>query len=168
MKQLLIFAVLTLALTGCYNGASSSGKSKSFAQQIAELEAQPVPQDAAALPAAEPVGQNEADRAMEVAAQAQKERRAEAPLVESNYIFNVMPNKGTYTFDEYDQVVTDDPKTAEYKDNKRLWTKPKRIKPDAYGQEPSAESTSEAAAPAEDSAPASASSSDEYSYEDEY
>ncbi len=133
MKQLLILTVLTLVLTGCY-GMTSNGGSKSFAQQIAELEAQPVPQDGKAGTSPS-VTQSEVDRALDVAQEAQKERRAEAPLVESNYIFQVMPDKGTYSFDEYNQVVTDDPKSDDYSQTKRLWNKPKRIKPDTYAEE---------------------------------
>ena len=115
MKQLLILTVLTLVLTGCY-GMTSNGGSKSFAQQIAELEAQPVPQDGKAGTSPS-VTQSEVDRALDVAQEAQKERRAEAPLVESNYI------------------VTDDPKSDDYSQTKRLWNKPKRIKPDTYAAE---------------------------------
>jgi len=170
MKQVLILAVLTLALTGCYNGAYSSGKSKTFSQQLAELETQPVPQDAKEeYASAASVTENEADRAMDVAAQAQKERRAEPPLVESNYIFNVIPDNGTYAFDEYNQVVTDDPKAADYKAEKRLWTKPKRIKPDTYeNQTPSGSGSADTSAATDDSASADSSSSDDFSYEDEY
>lgn len=152
MKQLLILTVLTLVLTGCY-GMSSNGRPKSFAQQIAELEAQPVPQDAAAGTSPS-VTQSEVDRALDVAQEAQKERRAEAPLVESNYIFQVMPDKGTYTFDEYNQVVTDDPKSDDYSQTKRLWNKPKRIKPDTYAAESApaeGDASGEAAASSSDS-----------------
>lgn len=153
MKQLLVLTVLTLVLTGCY-GMTSKGGSKSFAQQIAELEAQPLPQDAAAGTSPS-VTQSEVDRALDVAKEAQKERRAEAPLVESNYIFQVTPDKGTYSFDEYNQVVTDEPKSDDYSQAKRLWTKPKRIKPDTYAaaSEPAAaEASGDAeAAPSSDS-----------------
>lgn len=155
MKHLLIFVVLTLVLSGCY-GMSSNGRPKTFAQQIAELEANPVPQDAAASSAS--ITQSEVDRSLDVAQEAQKERRAEAPLVESNYIFQVMPDKGTYGFDEYNQVITDDPKSDDYSQTKRLWTKPKRVKPDTYAQD------STAAAP--EAAPVSPSDSGDSSDEE--
>lgn len=132
MKQLLIFAFIPVLFAGCYGGSSSSGniREKTFNEQIAELEKEPLPEDYKAYKANPGVLQNADDRAMDVSIAAQKERRGTAPIVESNYIFKVMPDKGTYSFDEYNQVWNDDPKLKEYKEKKRLWTKPKAFKPE--------------------------------------
>lgn len=155
MKKLLLFAIIPAFFAGCYGGGSSSGnlKGKTFNEQIAELEKEPVPEDydSSKLPAAL---QNEADRAMEVSAEAQRERRGVAPLVESNYIFRVMPDKGTYSFDEYNQVWTDEPKLADYKNTKRLWKKPRAFKPEEVESDASASASSDT------------SSEDQYLYEE--
>ena len=135
MRKILLIALLAVFVAGCSNN-SGRVKEKTFAQQIAELEregAQPRPGDEIAL-------QTAAEREAEVALAAQKERRAQAPLVESNYIFQVMPDKGVYSFDEYNQVWTGAPQERDYKDEKRLWTKPKRYKGDY--EAPSQESAS--------------------------
>ena len=135
MKTLLFFAIIPAFIAGCYGGGSSSGnlKGKTFNEQIAELEKEPLPEDynPSDIPTAL---QNEVDRAMEVSAEAQRERRGVAPLVESNYIFRVMPDKGTYSFDEDNQVWTDEPKAADYKNTKRLWKKPRAFKPEEVDQ----------------------------------
>ena len=140
MRKLLFFIILPAFFAGCYGGGTSSGniKERTFNEQIAELEKQPIPEDyenemqGGAL-------QSDVDRALDVSAQAQRERRGVAPLVESDYIFRIMPDKGTYSFDEYNQVWTDDPKLEDYKNTKRLWSKPKAFKPeevaDDYGYE---------------------------------
>jgi len=127
MRKLLIIALLPAFCAGCYIGGSQGGmQGKTFAQQYAALEREGVPPrgvitDARAL-------QTDADREAEVALAAQKERRAQPPLVESNYIFQVLPDKGVYSFDEYNQVWTGEPKEKDYKGAKRLWAKPKRHK----------------------------------------
>ena len=67
--------------------------------------------------------------------QAEKERRAAQPLVESNYVFNVVPetDKTVYFFDERQQPkVPGQPSDSDYKKEKRLWKKPKRYTPDEY------------------------------------
>lgn len=158
MKKLLIFALLPIFMSGCYGGSSTNNKDKSFSQKIAELEKEPVkPTEVTAS-----IYQSDAERAREVEIASQKERRAAAPLVESNYIFQVMPNKGTYGYDEYNQVWTDEPKTEDYKNTKRLWKKPKRLSPDAYNSDSAPAPTEEGAA----AAPAAG--SDGYSYEEGY
>lgn len=63
------------------------------------------------------------------------ERRETAPLVESEYIFNVGPeeDKTIYFFDDRQQPkVPGQPSEADYKKEKRLWQKPKRYTPEEY------------------------------------
>ncbi len=137
MKKLLIFMVLPVFLTACYGTDGGSSKGKSFNQQLKELEREhsqntETPYEEASTAS---IYQSEADRQREIEIAAQRERRATAPMVESDYIFRVMPDKGTYMYDEYNQVVTDDPKLVDYKETKRLWNKPKRFTPDVYGTE---------------------------------
>jgi hypothetical protein len=146
MKKLLFIAFLIAFLpvffAGCYGGSSAGNTSgKTFAEQYAELEKQPVQPTAA--PGAVSAFQTADDRKAAVAIAAQRERRAQPPLVESNYIFQVMPDKGVYAYDEYNQVWTDEPKEKDYKAATRLWTKPKRHKGD---YDAVAESSSEPAA----------------------
>ena len=67
--------------------------------------------------------------------EAAKERREAAPLVESEYVFNVIPetDKGVYFFDERQRPkIPGQPSDAEYKREKRLWEKPKRYSPEEY------------------------------------
>ena len=64
-----------------------------------------------------------------------QERRTAQPLVESEYIFNAIPetDKGVYFFDERRQPkIPGQPSEADYKREKRLWTKPKRYTPEEY------------------------------------
>ena len=72
------------------------------------------------------------ERAADVAAQAQAERRGEAPLLESNYIFKVKQNKGVYSYDQHNQVWKDERTAREYKETKRLWEKPKKYAATTY------------------------------------
>jgi len=171
MKKLLIFTLAAFVFAGCYNGYSGA-KSGSFAQQIAELEKQPVPQAGAVsnqepLPGA--IQPAAADREKQVALEAQKERRAEVAPEESNYIFKIKPDKGTYFFDQDNQVVNaEEPKKDEYT-AKRLWSKPKRFKPENYDKSKTegakadskdgAAASSDASASADSSADADASAS---------
>lgn len=63
------------------------------------------------------------------------ERRETAPLVESEYIFNVGPeeDKTIYFFDDRQQPkIPGQPSEADYKKEKRLWQKPKRYTPEEY------------------------------------
>jgi hypothetical protein len=139
MKKLLVFTFLPFALAACYGGSGgSSTKNKTFNQTIAELEKEPLKSPEEVNAATATALQTADDRAQDVALAAQQERRAAPPLVESNYIFNIMPDKGTYSFDEYNQVWTDAPKEKDYKGAKRLWEKPKRHKGDSYDAEPAA------------------------------
>ena len=67
--------------------------------------------------------------------EAKTERRAAHPNKESNYVFNVVPEvePNIYFFDERLQPkVPDQPSDSEYKNEKRLWTKPRRYTPDEY------------------------------------
>ncbi len=141
MKKLLLFIILPAFFAGCYGGGTSAGnlKGRTFNEQIAELEREPVPEDYDSLDSSAGALQSDVDRALDVSAQAQRERRGVAPLVESDYIFRVMPDKGTYSFDEYNQVWTDDPKLADYKNTKRLWTKPKAFKPEEVASDSGSE-----------------------------
>ena len=78
--------------------------------------------------------------------EAAKERRETQPLVESEYIFNAVPEteKAVYFFDDRQQPkVPGDPNDADYKREKRLWQKPKRYTPEQYyGMQGSSEQSS--------------------------
>ena len=80
---------------------------------------------------------------------AKLDRRELAPNVESEYIFNVLPDTETnvYFFDKRQQPKVPGIYTAnDYKHEKRLWTKPKRYTPEQYygmqGGDNSSESSS--------------------------
>ena len=65
------------------------------------------------------------------------ERRELAPNVESKYIFNVVPQQtedvSVYFFDQHQQPKVPGEYTAnDYKNEKRLWKKPKRYTPEQY------------------------------------
>lgn len=69
--------------------------------------------------------------------QADLERRELQPNKESEYIFNVVPNTdkdaATYFFDKHQNPKVPGEYTAqEYKNEKRLWKKPKRYSPEQY------------------------------------
>lgn len=149
MKQSLILILSLAFFAGCLGthttsatgeaASPSKSENKTFAQHYEELEQQPVPsrEELAAMP------NNllsEEDRAAEVAAQAQAERRGEAPLLESNYIFKVKQNKGVYSYDQHNQVWKDERSSREYKENKRLWEKPKKYAAATYYGEGSSSS----------------------------
>lgn len=90
----------------------------------------------------------EEDYLEDIGAEAAKERREAQPLVESDYIFNVVPetDKGVYFFDYRRQPkIPGQPSAADYKREKRLWEKPKRYSPEQYYglQGESSESSSE-------------------------
>lgn len=77
----------------------------------------------------------EEDYLEDIGAEAAKERREAQPLVESEYIFNAVPetDKGVYFFDKRQQPkIPGQPSAADYKREKRLWTKPKRYTPEQY------------------------------------
>ena len=86
--------------------------------------------------------------------EANSERRVVRPNKESNYVFNMVPETepNIYFFDERLQPkVPDQPGDSEYKNEKRLWQKPRRYTPDEYyGMQ----------------APQGGSSSSSYSYDD--
>ncbi|WP_428060932.1 MULTISPECIES: hypothetical protein [Candidatus Avelusimicrobium] len=89
----------------------------------------------------------EEDYMEDLSKEAAKERRETAPNIESEYIFNVGPeqDKTIYFFDDRQQPkVPGQPSDADYKKEKRLWSKPKRYTPEEYyGMQGSAESSSE-------------------------
>lgn len=136
MKKFLLIIFLPVFLIGC--GSSTGGKKsvkkspgrvkeKTFAQQYAALEKKP-PKE---LTAADHLAfQTEDDRAAQVAIAAQQERRARAPIVESNYLFQIIPPANVYSYDEYGRVWDDSPQDKNYKEEKRLWAKPKRYRGD--------------------------------------
>ena len=77
----------------------------------------------------------EEDYLEDLSEEAAKERRETPPLVESEYIFNAVPetDKAVYFFDERQQPkVPGLPNDSDYKREKRLWEKPKRYTPDEY------------------------------------
>ena len=127
MKNFLLLAFCAALFAGCYGTSAGNLNEKTFAQQYAELEKEPPQQ---VEPSSNIAFQTAADREAEVAIAAQKERRAQPPLVESNYIFQVMPDKGVYSYDEYGQVWNEAPKEKDYKAAKRLWSKPARHRGD--------------------------------------
>ena len=140
MKQILAVVLSLAFFSGCLGGSSntkgtvndpSKGENKTFAEHYEELEKQPVPsrEQMQAMPNNL---QTEDERAAEVAAQAQAERRGSAPLVESNYIFKVKQDKSVYSYDQHNQVWTDQRPAKEYKETKRLWEKPKRYAAATY------------------------------------
>lgn len=61
------------------------------------------------------------------------DRREDKPVVESEYIFRVKPEKEIYFFDYRNQPqIPGEPGEREYRDTKRLWNKPKRYSPQQY------------------------------------
>ena len=77
----------------------------------------------------------EEDYLQDLNREAATERRAAKPNKESNYLFNVVPETepNVYFFNERLQPkVPDQPNDSEYKEEKRLWEKPKRYTPDEY------------------------------------
>jgi hypothetical protein len=133
MKNFLLLAVVAVIFAGCSNNYAGAIREKSFAQQYAELESEPLESLEESIAGGGSALQTAADRTAEVALAAQSERRAQPPLVESNYFFRIMPDKGVYSYDEYNQVWTDAPKDKDYKEEKRLWNKPKRHEGDYDG-----------------------------------
>lgn len=148
MKQTIVLVLSLAFFCGCLGGSSNTtssvngpakGENKTFAEQYKELEKEPVP-------TREEMGkmpnnlQTAEDRAADVALEAQAERRGEPPLLESNYIFKVKQNKGVYSYDQHNQVWTDQRSAREYKETKRLWEKPKKYAASKYyGQSSSSE-----------------------------
>lgn len=151
MKQTLVLVLSLVFFSGCLGGHTTAGgeavspsrsEGKTFAEHYEELEKEPVPtrEQMAAMPNNL---QTADERAAEVAAQAQAERRGEPPLIESNYIFKVRPNKGVYSYDQHNQVWQDHRTAREYKETKRLWAKPKKYAAAKYyGESSSSEDVS--------------------------
>lgn len=152
MKQTLILVLSLVFFAGCLGGSSntrgsvegpSKGEGKTFAEQYEELEKQPVPSREQMESMPKDNLQTAEDRAADVALEAQAERRGEPPLLESNYIFKVKQNKGVYSYDQHNQVWTDQRSAREYKETKRLWEKPKKYDASKYYGESSASSSEE-------------------------
>ncbi len=151
MKQTLMLVLSLVFFSGCLGGSSnttssvngpSKGENKTFAEHYEELEKQPVPtrEQMESMPNNL---QTAEDRAADVALEAQAERRGEPPLLESNYIFKVKQNKGVYSYDQHNQVWTDQRSAREYKETKRLWEKPKKYDASKYyGESSSSEDIS--------------------------
>ena len=142
MKHTLILVLSLIFFCGCLGSSSntkgqtsspSKAEGKTFAEQYEELEEQPVPtrQQMQAMGQDDTL-QTEAERAAQVAAESQAERRGEPPLIESNYIFKVQQHKGVYSYDQHNQVWTDQRSAREYKETKRLWEKPKKYAASTY------------------------------------
>lgn len=97
----------------------------------------------------------EEDYLEDLTEEAAKERRETPPVVESEYIFNAVPEteKAVYFFDERQRPkVPGQPSDADYKREKRLWNKPKRYTPEEYyGMQGSVESSSESSSSYEES-----------------
>ena len=77
----------------------------------------------------------EEDYLEDLSAEAVKERREAPGAAESDYIFNIQPqiSDKVYFFDEQRQPkVPGKPMDKEYKQEKRLWTKPRRFTPAEY------------------------------------
>ncbi len=141
MKQTLMLVLSLVFFAGCLGGSSntrssvngpSKGEGKTFAEQYEELEKQPVPSREQMESMPKNSLQTADDRAADVALEAQAERRGEPPLLESNYIFKVKQNKGVYSYDQHNQVWTDQRSAREYKETKRLWEKPKKYDASKY------------------------------------
>ena len=97
----------------------------------------------------------EEDYLEDLTEEAAKERRETPPVVESEYIFNAVPEteKAVYFFDERQRPkVPGQPSDADYKREKRLWNKPKRYTPEEYyGMQGPVESGSESSSSYEES-----------------
>jgi len=77
----------------------------------------------------------EEDYLEDLTAEAAKERREAPAQVESEYIFNVQPqvSDNVYFFNKrLEPKVPGEPLAEEYKNEKRLWVKPRRYTPDEY------------------------------------
>ena len=89
----------------------------------------------------------EEDYLEDLTAEAAKERREAPAQVESGYIFNVQPyvSDNVYFFNQRQEPkVPGEPFADEYKNEKRLWVKPRRYTPDEYyGMQGSSSSSSE-------------------------
>ncbi len=141
MKKFTLLALICLFGAGCYSAGGSARSSsaykgdKSFNDYYIELERQGAHNPAAPYYVDETLNtpmQSEEDRLRDIEIAAQKERRAAPPEQESDYIFNVMPDKSAYMFDERNQVLTDEPKAADYKNEPRLRKKPGRYTVQEY------------------------------------
>ncbi|WP_428897538.1 hypothetical protein Dip518_001329 [Parelusimicrobium proximum] len=132
MRKLLavcVVAASALALSGCYASKKSS-----------EYELDPNKR----------LYIEEGEFMSEAEANAQRERRGAKPVVESNYIFRVLP-QDTYFYDEKNMPIEGNVKKASDYKEKRLWTRPKRFAPGEYGTGGGGASTPEPAAPSYDS-----------------
>ena len=137
--RLFIFLSLLLLSLLCFSGCySREGYPITFERQYRELERETKYYtekdffDAEKRSADDKRSMNEGDRQAAVAAEAQQERRAKT-VVESDYYFQVYPGRTeSYSYNEYNEVWSDGYPLNAYKENRRLWEKPKRHKPADY------------------------------------
>lgn len=114
MKKFLLIILACMLVSGCYKNLNKSSKEDRGSSQKVYLDG--------------------AEYESELEANAQKERRGAKPVIESNYVFKVIP-RDTYFFDENNMPVDDGyRKPADYK-AKRLWERPKRYKEGEYAAE---------------------------------
>ncbi|WP_424244978.1 hypothetical protein Dip510_000086 [Elusimicrobium posterum] len=108
MKKLIpvFLFIFALAVTGCGASAQKTDESKKLYIEEGEYDAT-------------------------LTAEAQNERRGAKPVVESNYIFRVLP-KDTYFYNEKNIPIEDEVRTAGDYKAERLWKRPKRYKPGEY------------------------------------
>ena len=137
--RLFIFLSLLLLTLLCFSGCySREGYPTTFESQYRQLERETKYYtekdffDADKRSADDKRSMSEGDRQAAVAAEAQKERRAKT-VVESDYYFQVYPGRQeSYSYNEYNEVWSDGYPLNAYKENRRLWEKPKRHKPADY------------------------------------
>jgi len=138
MKQILSLTFLLVSLL-CVNGCiSREGYPSSFEDEYRKLERETKNYtekdfyDADRRSADDKRAMNEGDRMAAVAEEAQKERRAKT-VVESDYYFQIYPGrKESYSYNEYNEVWSDGYPLNAYKETQRLWTKPKKFRPENY------------------------------------
>ena len=134
MKMFLIVLLLSLiCISGCLENYSSS-----FEKEYRQLERETKYYTEKDFYDADKRSANDkrlmtvGDRIATVAQEAQKERRAQT-VPESDYYFQVYPNKkGSYSYNEYNEVWSDSYPLKSYKETQRLWKKPKKYRPEEY------------------------------------
>ena len=142
LLQLTVLAVFTLGMTACHSNSKQNQQDKTYQRKIYLTEQ---------------------DYLDDLATGAQAERREAKPNVESDYIFEVQPetDKHVYFFDDRVRpMVPDQASYRDYKNNKRLWEKPKRYSPEEY--------YSNQPAPTQESQSSSSSYSRSKDYYDDY
>ncbi|GHT40361.1 hypothetical protein FACS189437_05820 [Bacteroidia bacterium] len=111
MKKLLILFLPVFALCACYSSGSRPAHGK-------------------------PLYIKEGEYEEAVNSSAESERRAAAPIVESDYIFRIQPQNSFY-YDERSKPLEEPViRASDYKNTKRLWTRPKRYMKDEGSSQP--------------------------------